>query len=76
MSGVLKSHTHTHNKNRKGFICNKFSLGAPTPSEVGGGKERELRRQRVSSLRGGGWGDKLGVWCPLSSAEASLCCYF
>ena len=24
---------------------------------------RELRRQSVPSLRGGGWGDKLGVWC-------------
>ena len=31
--------------------------------EPGGGKERELRRQSVPSLRGGGWGDKLGFWC-------------
>ena len=29
--------------------------------EPGGGKEREIRRQSVPSLRGGGWGDKLGV---------------
>ena len=32
--------------------------------EPGGGKEREIRLQSVPSLRGGGWGDKLGVWCP------------
>jgi len=29
--------------------------------EPEGRKERKLRRQSVSSLRGGGWGDKLGV---------------
>ena len=32
--------------------------------EPGGGKEREIRRQSVPSLRGGGWGGKLGAWCP------------
>ena len=32
--------------------------------EPRGGKEREIRRQSVPSLRGGGWGDKIGVWCP------------
>ena len=58
-----------------GKNSNRFSPGAPTRKrpkvemsygrgEPGGGKERELRRQSVPSLRGGGWGDKLGVWCP------------
>ena len=37
--------------------------------EPGGGKERGIRRQSVPSLRGGGWGDKLGVWCPFSRKE-------
>ena len=45
MSGVLKSHAHTptpghtHNKNRKGYVCNKFSLGAPTPKRPSVGTE-------------------------------------
>ena len=32
--------------------------------EPGGGKEREIRLRSVPSLREGGWGAKLGVWCP------------
>ena len=58
------------------ITSNKFSLGAPTPKRpkvgMSYGKKRarrregagELRRQRVPSPRGGGWGDKLGVWFP------------
>ena len=40
--------------------------------ELGGEKERELRRHGVPSLWGGGWWGKQGV-CVLSSPQRPLC---